>query len=178
MESTCVEYQVSIRRACDALDVNRSMFYYKSKRDDQPVIDAVLKVANKHPRYGCPTITKLIRREHLWNHKRIERIYSELELKWRKRGRRRLPQRIKQPLVQTLMPNVTWSIDFMHDCLWNGRKFRTFNVIDDFNREALAIEIDHSLPTGRVIRTLEQVIDFRGKPVRIANGQWSRVHQR
>jgi len=143
------------------------MVYYKSKRNDQPVIDAVLELANKHPRYGCPTITKMIRRQHRWNHKRIERIYGKLELKWRKRGRKRIPKRIHQPLVQALMPNVTWSIDFMHDSLWNGRKFRTFNVIDDFSREALGIDIDYSLPTARVIRALEQIIDQRGKPVRL-----------
>lgn len=143
------------------------MFYYESKRDDQPVIDAVLKITNKHPRYGCPTITKMIRRQHLWNHKRIERIYGMLELKWRKRGRKRIPSRIKQPLVPALLPNITWSIDFMHDSLWSGRKFRTFNVIDDFNREVLAIEIDYSLPTNRVIRTLEQIIECRRKPLRL-----------
>lgn len=143
------------------------MVYYKSKRNDQSVIDAVLELANKHPRYGCPTITKMIRRQYQWNHKRIERIYGKLELKWRKRGRKRIPKRIHQPLVQALMPNVTWSIDFMHDSLWNGRKFRTFNVIDDFSREALGIDIDYSLPTARVIRALEQIIDQRGKPVRL-----------
>jgi putative transposase len=143
------------------------MYYYQSQRDDQPVVDAVLVIANKHPRYGCPTITKMLRRQHLWNHKRIERIYSRLELQWRKRAKRRIPARIKQSLVQTAAPNVTWSIDFMHDSLWNGRKFRTFNVIDDFNREALAIEVDHSLPTARVIRTLEQIFEDRGKPSRL-----------
>jgi putative transposase len=149
IEFTSKEYPISIRRACKILDVNRAMVYYKSKRNDQPVIDAVLGIATKHPRYGCPTITRMIRRQHPWNHKRIERIYDKLQLKWRKRGRKRIPKRIKQPLVQPLLPNVTWSIDFMHDSLWNGRKFRTFNVIDDFTREVLAIEIDHSLPKMR-----------------------------
>lgn len=143
------------------------MFYYQSKRDDQPVIDAVMELATKHPRYGCPTITRMIRRNHSWNHKRIERIYGKLELKWRKRGRRRIPRRMRQPLVAALMPNVTWSIDFMHDSLWSGRKFRTFNVIDDFNREALSIEADYSLPTARVIRTLDQIMEQRGKPLRL-----------
>lgn len=143
------------------------MYYYESKRDDKPVVDAVLAIASKHTRYGCPTITKMLRRTNPWNHKRIERIYSLLELKWRKRGKKRLPARKKQSLEQTAAPNVTWSIDFMHDCLWNGRKFRTFNVIDDFNREALGIEIDHSLPTARVIRALEQIFEYRGKPSRI-----------
>lgn len=172
MESVCSEHKISIRRACSILDANRSMFYYESKRDDQSVVDAVLTLANKHSRYGCPTITKMLRRLHPWNHKRIERIYHKLDLKWRKRGKKRLPARVKQSLVSTQAPNVTWSIDFMHDSLWNGRKFRTFNVIDDFNRQALGIEIDYSLPTLRVIRTLEQIIEFRGKPskLRMDNG--------
>lgn len=143
------------------------MHYYKSARNDQLVVDAVLEIANKHSRYGCPTIIRMLRRSHPWNHKRIERIYSLLQLKWRKRGKKRLPARAKRSLEQTAAPNITWSIDFMHDALWNGRKFRTFNVIDDFNREALGIEVDHSLPTGRVIRALEQIIDYRGKPMRI-----------
>lgn len=167
MDFICSERQVSVRRACSIVDVNRSQYYYKSHRNDEPVISAVMELANKYPRYGCPTIAKMLRRTNPWNHKRVERIYSLLDLKWRKRGRRRIPARVKQPLTQTQAPNVTWSIDFMHDSLWNGRKFRTFNVIDDFNREALAIEIDYSIPTGRVIRTLEQVIEQRGKPMRI-----------
>ena len=143
------------------------MHYYQGKRDDKPVVDAVLEVANKYPRYGCPTVTKILQRKMPWNHKRVERIYEMLNLKWRKRGKKRLPARVKQPLAQTQAPNVTWSIEFMHDSLWNGRKFRTFNVIDDFNREVLGIEIDHSLPTARVIRSLEEIVEFRGKPNRI-----------
>jgi len=157
------------------------MFYYQSRRDDKSAVDAVLAIANKHPRYGCPTITKMLRRQHHWNHKRIERIYRQLNLKWRKRGRRRLPARIKQTLQATAAPNQTWSIDFMHDCLWNGRKFRTFNVIDDFNRQALTIDIEHSLPTSRVIRSLEQVIEYRGKPdrIRMDNGpEFTRLNSR
>lgn len=149
------------------MKVNRSMYYYESHRDDQPVVDAVMEIASKHSRYGCPTISKMLRRKHGWNHKRVERIYSMLNLKLRKRGRKRLPPRKKQSLVQTEAPNITWSIDFMHDALWNGRKFRTFNVMDDFNREVLWIEIDYSLPTTRIIRALEQVIEFKGKPARL-----------
>lgn len=167
MSYTCSAHLVSIRRACETLDINRAMYYYKSKRDDQPVIDAVLAIANQYTRYGCPTITKMLRRRHPWNHKRIERIYSDLKLKWRKRGKKRLPARRKVALESAAKPNGTWSIDFMHDSLWNGRKFRTFNVIDDFNREVLAIEIDYSLPTARVIRTLERIFECRGIPHRI-----------
>ena len=80
--------------------------------------------------------------------------------------------RIKEPLLQPLLPNVTWSMDFVHDGLINGRPFRSFNVIDDFNREALNITLDTSLTSQRVIRELEKLIDWRGKPekLRVDNG--------
>lgn len=68
--------------------------------------------------------------------------------------------------------NQVWSMDFMHDQLFDGRSFRTFNVIDDFNREGLCIDVDFSLPAVRVIRSLEQIIEWRGKPktIRCDNG--------
>lgn len=96
--------------------------------------------------------------------------------------------RIKLPIEKVFLPNQSWSIDFMQDRLLNGRKFRTFNVIDDFNREALAIEVDISLPAKRIIRILEQIIEMRGKPrrIRMDNGpefiavifeMWCKEHQ-
>ena len=90
----------------------------------------------------------------------------------RRKGKRRLPDRVKQPLQQQTQINQSWSMDFMSDTLVNGRKFRTLNIIDDCNREALAIEIDTSLSARRVIRTLERVIDWRGRPqmIRVDNG--------
>lgn len=90
----------------------------------------------------------------------------------RRKGKRRLPARVKHPLQQQTLINQSWSMDFMSDTLVNGRKFRTLNIIDDCNREALAIEIDTSLSARRVIRTLEQVINWRGKPqvIRVDNG--------
>ena len=65
-----------------------------------------------------------------------------------------------------------WSMDFMSDTLLDGRKRRAFNVIDDYNREGLAIDVDLSLPSARVVRSLEQIIEWRGKPaaIRCDNG--------
>jgi putative transposase len=109
---------------------------------------------------------------YLWNHKRVHRVYKSLGLNIRRKVRRRLPSRVKQPLEQPDKINYTWSMDFMSDSLTSGRKFRTLNLMDDFNREALAIEADTSLPAERVIRILEDVICWRGKPrqIRVDNG--------
>ena len=85
----------------------------------------------------------------------------------KRKGKKRLPARILRPLETVTQINVSWSMDFMSDALRSGRKIRTFNLIDDFNREALAVEIDTSLPAERIIRVLNQVICWRGKPKRI-----------
>jgi putative transposase len=95
-----------------------------------------------------------------------------MKLNIRRRVKRRLPARIKEALVIPDHPNEVWSIDFMSDALVDGRKFRLLNIIDDFNRESLAIEVDTSLPALRLIRVLERIIEQRGKPacLRTDNG--------
>jgi putative transposase len=107
-----------------------------------------------------------------YNHKRVYRIYRELELNLRIKPRRRLKRAKPEPLAVPRQINTTWSIDFMHDRLADGRGFRTFNVLDDYNREGLGIEVDLSLPSARVIRALERIIEWRGKreTIRSDNG--------
>lgn len=107
-----------------------------------------------------------------WNHKRIERVYKLLGMNKRKKIRKRIPSRVKQPLFVPLKPNQTWSMDFMHDTLMNGRKFRVLNVIDDYNREILKIEPYFSISTNRVIAILNRIILLKGKPlaIRVDNG--------
>ena len=96
-----------------------------------------------------------IRKEgYLWNYKRAHRVYVRLKMNLKRKYNRRLPSRIKEPLSVPKGINESWSMDFMSASLTCGRKFRTLNIIDDHNREALAIEIDTSLPAGRVMRTL------------------------
>jgi len=109
---------------------------------------------------------------HAWNHKRVWPIYRAMGLNLKRKAKRRLPPRQRSPLIQPSAPNQTWSLDFMSDSLSNGRKFRTFNVLDDFNREALAIEVSTSIPAAYVIRVLERIIYFRPKPqrIRVDNG--------
>ena len=107
-----------------------------------------------------------------WNHKRVYRIYCELELNLRIKPKKRLVREKPEKLAQPKASNQMWSMDFMHDQLEDGRSFRLFNVIDDFSREGLGIEVDFSLPSERVIRSLEQIIEWRGKPsaIRCDNG--------
>lgn len=94
---------------------------------------------------------------HHWNHKRVYRVYRQMQLNLRVKPKKRLPSRHPRPLGQPERPNVCWSADFMADSLSNGRQFRTLNVIDDFNREVLWIEVDTSLPSKRVERVMDQL---------------------
>jgi putative transposase len=153
--------------------LSRSKFYYKSRRDDTEVIAALQELADRHPAYGFRKLLACLKRAgRKWNHKRVYRVYRLLRLNKKRRGKRRLPARVKQPLVQQAQLNSGWSMDFMSDSLASGSKFRTLNVIDDCNREALSIEVATSIGARSVIRTLEQLIDWRGKPaaIRVDNG--------
>ncbi len=85
-------------------------------------------------------------------HKRIYRVYTDMKLNIRRRFRKRLPVRVKKALHQPDAINEVWSVDFMNDALWDGRRFRLLNIVDDYNREVLHIEADISLPTMRLIR--------------------------
>lgn len=109
---------------------------------------------------------------YMWNHKRVYRIYTEMGLNLRRRHKKRLPARVMEPLLWPVNPNITWSMDFMHDTLNNGVNFRTLNVIDDHNREGLLMAMDTSLTSRRVIRELDQLIAWRGAPkkIRVDNG--------
>ena len=101
---------------------------------------------------------------HLWNHKRV---YCALNLNLRRKGGKRLPSRHPKPLIVPADMNQCWSIGFMSNSLFCGRRFRTFNVVDDYNREALAIEVDLNLPSARVVRALERIVAWRGYPVKM-----------
>jgi putative transposase len=107
-----------------------------------------------------------------WNHKRVYRIYRALELNLRIQLKKRLVRETPQLLAEPVRPNAVWSMDFMHDQLADGRSIRLLNVINDVNREGLGMEVDFSLPAERVIRSLEQMIQWRGAPqaIRCDNG--------
>lgn len=165
--------QISIGRACRIMNITRSMWYYQSCKDDSMVENKLQELSEKLPTKGFWEYYGRIRNEGLkWNHKRIKRVYNKLGLNLRRRKKRRLPARVKQPLLVPTKMNQTWSMDFMQDSLESGRKFRCLNVIDDFNRECLAIEVDTSLSGQHVVRVLESIIEMRGKPneIRVDNG--------
>ncbi|AOT07854.1 transposase [Pseudoalteromonas luteoviolacea] len=154
--------------------MSRSVYYYKCKRpSDDDVIDSLLTLVERHPRWGMPKLFKRLRHQgKVWNKKRVERVYNMLKLNLRRKGKRRVPTRTPKPLSAPGKHNESWSMDFMSDALSYGHRFRTLNVLDDYNRQALAIEVDTSLTAERVIRVLERVIAWRGKPkqIRVDNG--------
>ena len=139
----------------------------------QEIIDQLRELVDKHPAIGFwQSFYRIRRKGFKWNHKRVYRVYTDLKLNIRRRYRKRLPARVKQALFKPESINQVWSVDFMSDSLWDGRKFRLLNIIDDFNREVLAIETDTSFPTMRLIRVLEYLEEFRGLPqmIRVDNG--------
>lgn len=168
------EHGVSVRQGCKAVRLSRSTYRYVRKvKADEDVIDALEEQIEKRPSIGFwQAYHRLRRAGYVWNHKRVYRVYTALGLNIRRRAKKRLPARVKQQLFQPDGPNQVWSLDFMHDSLWDGRTFRMLNVIDDFNRQVLRIETDTSLPALRVIRVLEQLEESRGLPemIRVDNG--------
>lgn len=164
---------MSINRACKLVNYHRSNYYYRSKKDDVEIIDVLSSLAEKHSGYGFWKLYKRMRKmDYKWNHKRVYRIYKLLNLSMRRKSKKRLPTRVKQPLVQPIGTNISWSMDFMSDSLASGRRFRTLNILDDFNREILHIEIATGLPSQRVVRVLEELEEWRGLPrsIRVDNG--------
>lgn len=130
-------------------------------------------LAEHHRRWGFDKMMDWLRSQgYPWNHKRVYRVYCELGLNRRIKPKKRLAARQPKPLAQPGAANHCWSMDFMSDSLTDGRAFRTLNIIDDFNREVLWIEVDTSLPARRVIRVVEQLVAERGYPhvIRSDNG--------
>ena len=170
--------------------ISRTGYRYQGKKtDDQAIREQLQQIAERKPRWGFKKMRDYLRNQGSgWNHKRVYRVYCELELNIRVKPKKRLPSREPKPLTQPTAVNQSWSIDFMSDSLADGRAIRTFNVLDDYNREALSIEIDTSLPALRVIRTLDEIAEWRGYPaqIRLDNGpefisqkmaEWAAEHQ-
>lgn len=170
------DHKISIRLACRCLDISETCYRYlpKLSSENELIADWLLRLTQTHKRWGFGLCFMHLRnvKGFAWNHKRVYRIYRELELNLRIKPRRRIIRDRPNPLAEPTSINQVWSMDFMSDSLANGSKLRTFNVMDDYNREGLTIDVDQSLPSTRVIRALEQVIEWRGKPaaLRCDNG--------
>ena len=160
---------MSLRQACSLFGLSTSVFYYQAKRkDDTELIGELSKLADVHRSWGFWLMYHRLRKlQFSWNHKRVYRVYTAMRLNLRNKRKKRLPARVKAPLACPVGPNITWSLDFMHDTLASGKPIRTLNILDDFSREALSITVDTSLPAQRVVRELDKLRQWRGKPQKI-----------
>jgi putative transposase len=167
---------VSIALACRTFGVSETCYRYAPKLggENEEIADLLVGLTRARKNWGFGLCFLYLRnvKGHRWNHKRVYRIYRELELNLRIKPRKRLQRDKPDTLAVPDAPNVVWSMDFMADRLGDGRAFRLLNVLDDFNREGLGIEVDFSLPAERVIRSLNRIIEWRGKPlsIRVDNG--------
>ena len=162
-----------ISKACRILNIGRSSLHYRSVKDDSTIILLLQHLSQSVEGEGFWKFYDRIRLQgHKINHKRVYRLYKQLGLRMKRKAKKRLPVRIREKLEVPVSFTQTWSIDFMSDALSNGRKFRSFNVIDDFNREVLFIETDYSLKSSRVLWVLRHLISRYGKPkkIRMDNG--------
>lgn len=167
---------ISFRLACEAFTISTTCYRYEPKlsKENTWIDDWLVRLTHNQRNGGFGLCFLYLR--HVkgfgWNHKRVYRIYRELELNLRIKPKKRIIHEKPEAFDVPTAANETCSMGFMHDSLENGRAIRLFNVIDDFNREGLGIEVDSSLPAKRVIRTLDQIIEWKGKPhaLRCDNG--------
>jgi putative transposase len=167
----CERFDVSVRRACAVVKMAESTYRYKGQGQEPKGLRArLVEMASERPRFGYRRLHVLLVREG-WevNHKRIERMYREERLAVRRKRRKRVAQSQRRPHILPSRVDERWSMDFMADSLATGRGFRTFNVVDDFTRECLAIEVDTALSGERVARVLDRLLEKRGKPVAVVS---------
>lgn len=162
------ECRVSERRACRLVGFSRSAAWRPLLgRDDATLRGQLKALAERYPRYGCPTLHDMLRAEgQVRNHKRTYRIYCEEGLQVRTKKRKKL-NRPRVPLVVPNRVNERWSVDFVSDQLANGRRFRVFNVVDDFSRECILQVVDFSIGGQRLTRELDRLAAERQLPSRI-----------
>ncbi len=167
---------ISVALACRTFEVSETCYRYTRKLDgeNERIADLLVGLTQARRSWGFGLCFLCLRnvKGHGWNHKRVYRIYRELELNMRIKPKKRLKREKPEELSVPEQPNTVWSMDFMADRLEDMRAFRLLNVVDDFNREGLGIEVDFSLPAERVTRSLERIIEWRGSPdvIRIDKG--------
>ncbi len=165
-----------MRRACECIGLARSAYYTESVNwlvRDAELMAAPARLVEERPSRGFWKCCQRLRLEGCgWNHKRIYRVYRAMKLNLRRAARRRLPKRERVPLYVPRLPDSVWSADFMADALACGRRFRLFNIVDDFNREVVHIEVDTSITSERLVRVFVRLRQERGLPqvLRTDNG--------
>jgi putative transposase len=166
MTAAIQSFGLSQRRTCRLTGWNRSSLQYQPcPKNDVPVRNRLKELAAQHPRWGCPMLHDVLRTEGaVINHKRTERIYREEQLSLRRKHRKKLPAALRVPLPPATRPNERWSMDFIHDQLANGRRFRTLTIVDDFTRQCPALWTDHSFGGHGVVAVLEQLAKTQGLP--------------
>lgn len=175
-QSAVQEKGITIGLACEAFLISQTCYRYQAKlsAENEVIADWLMRLTTNQRNWGFGLCYLYLRnvKGFAWNHKRVYRIYRQLELNLRIKPKKRLVRDKPEPLAEPEGINQVWSMDFMHDQLADGRSIRLFNVIDDFNREGLGMEVDFSLPSERVIRSLDRIIEWRGKPamIRCDNG--------
>lgn len=156
--------RLSQRKACAVATCNRKTFRRVLRlTDDVALRHRLCELAAERRRFGYRRLDVLRRREGiLANHKRIYRVYAAAKLQVRQRVKRRVALGRGDAIAPVTQPNARWSLDFVHDTLRNGRRIRTLNVVDDYTRESLAIEVDTSISGSRVARVLDRIAMERG----------------
>ncbi len=165
-EEIVKQYRVSVQQACNILGLSRSIYYYQPIREsDEIIVQAINQMHKQYPMIGFWQIFHRLRQQgYTWNHKRVLRIYRLLHLVLTRRKTKKKIKRKSLPLDKAKTINECWSMDFMSDQLGDGTSFRTLNIIDDYNREALCMEVGVSITSKQVIRKLDELIDYKGKP--------------
>src|SRR3954453_12254810 len=157
----------SLRRACRVIGLSTATWRYQRKTNatNLAVLERLQAHAAVRARFGYRRLHILLEREGLVvNHKRVHRIYRAAGLQVRRRRRKRLTRADRVPLPPPSQRRERWSMDFTVDTLADGRGFRTLNIVDDFTREWVPIEVDRSLPGLRVARVLDRLHDAIGLP--------------
>ena len=164
-------YEMSERRACRVLGVDRTSVRYRATRADDGVLrDRLRALAQERRRFGYRRLHVMLRREgHAVNRKRVQRLYREEKLTVRRRGGRKRAMGTRRPLEIPLVANQRWSLDFVSDQMSDGRRFRILTVIDNCTRECLGLVADTSLSGRRVARKLDAIIARRGRPETIVS---------
>lgn len=161
----------SERRVCRVLEIDRSVHRYRSmrQRSDEPLRTRLKLLAQTQSRWGLVQLTRVLRRDLPDNHKRIERMYREerLQLAHRRRKRPSWVKRASVVVMQPTAPNERWSMDFIHDTLSNGRRFKVLTIIDHVSRECPGLEVDTSIRGWKVAEVLDRIAEWHPLPKEI-----------